>query len=237
MAAKIKTSSEKRKGGKSEVQATEKSSPSWPVRAPQQKRSEATLARILAAVNKLIASGAYEEATVSDIVRLAKCSVGSFYARFTDKDAALFALYDARCNKLEEIVLSVLESGKYGKQPLTRTLSTFVECVVDHTLENAGFIRAEGFLSSPKSSAPFWGRAQEMNKNIHAALAGLLDAERSEMTHKDPETAALITLSIVGGLPREAVKSGAALFEVSIEPSEDYKAEIRRAVLGYLGVK
>ncbi len=206
-----------------------------PVRAPQQNRSEQTFNRILKAVTKLVAKGAYDDATVSEITRQAKCSVGAFYGRFSDKDAALFAMYDARCEKLEAMILPIFEEGLAKRAPLAKTLSRFVDCLIDHTFANAAFIRAQGFLSSAKSSEPFWARAKEMNGAFYNALHQLLVEKKGEMSHSDPKTAALITLSIVGGLPRDAVKTGVRLVDPGIKSASAYKAEIRRVVLGYLG--
>lgn len=209
--------------------------PKSPVRAPQQNRSEQTFNRILKAVNKLAVDGAYDDATVSEIVRLAKCSVGAFYGRFRDKDAALFAMYDARCDKLEAMILPIFEKGLAKEAPLTKTISSFVDSIIDHTFANAAFIRAQGFLSSAKSSEPFWARAKKMNGAFYKALHALLIEKQREMTHPDPKLAALITLSIAGGLPREAVKTGARLVDPDIKSAAAYKSEIRRVVLGYLG--
>jgi AcrR family transcriptional regulator len=205
------------------------------VRAPKQTRSQQTYERILEVVSKLVHKNAYEDTTVNEIVRLAKCSVGAFYGRFTDKDAAMFALYDARCATLEERVSEILEQGKVSANPLAQTISDFVDCIIDHTFSNAAFIRAEQYLSSAKTAAPFWARAKKMNAGFLAALIGLLQQRSDEITHNNPKTAALITLSIVGGLPRDAVKTAPTLFDAPSQYVSDYKAEIRRIVLGYLG--
>jgi AcrR family transcriptional regulator len=58
-------------------------------RPPQQRRSAATLDRIVRAAEELLAERSFEEATVDDIVARAGSSKGSFYSRFADKEALL----------------------------------------------------------------------------------------------------------------------------------------------------
>jgi AcrR family transcriptional regulator len=206
------------------------------VRAPQQARSQQTYERILDVVGKLVLKNAYENATVSEIVRLAKCSVGAFYGRFSDKDAAMFALYNSRCAALENRVLAILEQGRVHANPLAQTMSDFVDCIIDHTFSNAAFLHAERYLASAKTAAPFWARRKDMNTKFLNALYDLLKERSGEFTHDNPKTAALITLSIVGGLPRDAINTAPKLIDAPSKHVKDYKAEIIRVVLGYLGV-
>ena len=210
--------------------------PGAPVRAPKQARSQKTFHRILQSVEKLVNDEAYEHATVSDIVRRAKCSVGAFYGRFADKDAALYALFDSRCEGLEKKVLALLKDGLAPQARLSETISQFSDCIIKHTFSNRAFIHAEQFLTSSRSSEPFWERARVMNAKFYDAFLNLLNNKRDEITHTNPESAALITLAIIGGLPRDAVKTGAKLMGAKSGLVKDFKAEIRRAVFGYLGI-
>ena len=80
------------------------------VNAPQQRRSAETQRRILDAVAAILAKGRYHDATVQEIVGLARCSVGAFYGRFKDKNAALYMFYDERCRELEKLSENRLNS-------------------------------------------------------------------------------------------------------------------------------
>ncbi len=205
------------------------------VNPPKQARSQQTYERILDVVDTLVRQNAYEDATVNEIVRLAKCSVGAFYGRFRDKDAAMFALFDARCTALEERVTMIFDNDRPSSKSLAQIISEFVDCVIDHTFSNAAFIRAERYLSSAKTATPFWARAKTMNMLFWDLLTRVLEKHRDEFTHDNPKTAALITLSIVGGLPRDAVKTAPMLVDTPSQYVKDYKSEITRAVIGYLG--
>ncbi len=66
-------------------------------RAPQQSRSRETLTRIVDAAEALFAERGYDGTTVNDIVGRAHCSVGSFYARFKDKESLFLHIHDQQC--------------------------------------------------------------------------------------------------------------------------------------------
>ena len=67
-------------------------------RAPVQDRSRQTLERIVRAVETMLETRSFDSIGVDDIARRARCSTGSFYARFPSKDSLLpyvYARYDA----------------------------------------------------------------------------------------------------------------------------------------------
>ena len=60
---------------------------------PKQKRSEATLNKIVAAMQTLVEEKYFEQITIAEIARESGMSVGTFYRRFENKEAALPVLY------------------------------------------------------------------------------------------------------------------------------------------------
>lgn len=62
------------------------------VTEPLQARSQETLTRLLDAADELLREQAFDDVTVADIVRRAERTVGSFYARFADKNALVRTL-------------------------------------------------------------------------------------------------------------------------------------------------
>lgn len=71
------------------------------VRAPLQDRSRKTFADILEATEALMNERSWVDITVGDIVTAANCTVGSFYARFDDKDAVLACLSEQLSEEVE----------------------------------------------------------------------------------------------------------------------------------------
>src|SRR5829696_642673 len=68
--------------------------PKTHVSEPLQDRSRRTLEKIGRATEELLATRAFEDISVADICRRARCAVGSFYARFQSKDDLLPYLYE-----------------------------------------------------------------------------------------------------------------------------------------------
>ncbi|MEM1434382.1 MAG: TetR/AcrR family transcriptional regulator [Pseudomonadota bacterium] len=64
------------------------------LKAPQQKRSEETLQRILEVCEQLIDQGRFEQASMQEIARDAGVSVGTLYKRFSAKAAIVDYLVD-----------------------------------------------------------------------------------------------------------------------------------------------
>jgi AcrR family transcriptional regulator len=75
------------------------------VRKPIQRRSRQTLERLLDAAERLLEDRTFHELSVADVVAEASSSVGSFYARFPEKEALRQAL-------LERYVHDMLEGGE-----------------------------------------------------------------------------------------------------------------------------
>ena len=206
------------------------------VNAPQQRRSAETQRRILDAVAAILAKGRYHDATVQEIVGLARCSVGAFYGRFKDKNAALYMFYDERCRELEELAEKRLHSEAGHAGTLVETIDAFVDIVVEQTMTNAPILRAGATLTPGKASEPFWARAKVMNSRFFQWMEDLLREHSIEHAHPNPRVAALYTIAIIGGLSRDAILIGARLVADKGD-LKTFKSELKRAIHGYLGLK
>jgi AcrR family transcriptional regulator len=82
------------------------------VRPTHQVRSQETLERILEAAEEIVAEKGFDNATVSEIVRRAKSSVGAMYARFNDKDSLLVCLHQRFCEQALATTQAALEDRK-----------------------------------------------------------------------------------------------------------------------------
>jgi|GEM_PF-1274684 len=74
------------------------------VRPPSQARSAETMERFVTATRELLEARCFEDITVADIVSRADRTVGSFYARFEDKDAVLRLLLDRIDARIRDLV-------------------------------------------------------------------------------------------------------------------------------------
>ena len=206
-----------------------------PIRPALQKRSLKTQQKILKVVEKLLQEGKFEQATVQDIVRQSRCSIGAFYGRFKDKNAALFSFYDAHCVQLESSTLVILDPTRSNEESLAQILSEFVETTVRHTLAHAEILKADTIKFSDEEGDPFLDRARKMNRQLHQALAAVLLARRDEFDHPDVRLGSMFVLGIVGGLTRDAITTGQKLMKTGVS-AEVLQRELSRTVLGYLGI-
>ena len=71
-------------------------------RPPSQARSVASTNRMLDAAESLFASGGAEAVTIEAVVRQAETSVGSFYARFINRDGLLAAMHSRFLENFEK---------------------------------------------------------------------------------------------------------------------------------------
>ncbi len=208
-----------------------------PVKRPQQARSKDTQSRILAAVEDMVVSGTYDQATVQEIVRLAKSSVGSFYARFRDKDAALYQFYDLRCAKFEQEMERVLNFEQAKALSFATVLDSFIDAVIGHTLKNAAILRAAAMAESfNRQGSPFLARAALMNKKVAALLAAIFEAKAKEYDHPDIRVAVTFVIAVSAGLTRDGILRGQYITPAKVNAGL-YSNEIKRMLRGYLLVK
>ncbi|WP_170235493.1 TetR/AcrR family transcriptional regulator [Verticiella sediminum] len=132
-----------------------------------QKRSQATLARILRAAHRLIAASELDAVSVADIVAAAKCSVGAFYTRFENKEALFLAVVD-----------DMLARGRrrldtaYARAADEDVIDTAVHEALEGCRVNAGILRSaiKLGLSEPRVWAPIRDYGQENAGRLYARL-------------------------------------------------------------------
>lgn len=75
---------------------------------PQQARSRASLEKVLAAAEHVLAHRGHEEFTIGAVAERAGLSVGAIYRRFAGKDQLLYAVKDQLLTRLETNVTEAL---------------------------------------------------------------------------------------------------------------------------------
>ena len=111
------------------------------VNAPKQARTEKRLREILQALENLLDGCAFDEITLPDIAKQAKCGIASIYARFKDKRSILVALHESiQERQIEEINESITLERH---ENLSFDESTFLICQHLNTyyLENGNRLR------------------------------------------------------------------------------------------------
>jgi AcrR family transcriptional regulator len=205
-----------------------------PVVAPKQERSARSMERILAATEKLLETRSFEEISVTEIVRKAHSSVGSFYARFADKEALLPALHERQGLRLARERTRFLESADWSQLDLRQIAERLVREMAVGLRSQQGLMRAIGLYARTRSGPrPTRARASRV-RTLEAAHALLL-ARRDEINHPDPELAVRIGLFMVGAACREKILFGGASHAAATEVSDQKLiAELTHALVAYL---
>lgn len=195
-------------------------------RPPQQARSRRTLQRILDAARQILEVDGVEALTVQAVVRRARASVGSFYARFSGKEELL--------DHLESMVWSEVEAGWEAAVAadvgevgtLEGTVDTLVGAMIDSA--RAGGAARSRLRARPGGSShetTFAGRVQSDARR-------LLLTHRRRLAHPRPELAVGVAVTAVRGAVR-AIEEGSAAFPAP--PEADLRRELSRLLLAYLG--
>ena len=207
------------------------------LRTPKQKRSEATLNRLVDATRRLLTEKPFDDITINEIVLEAGASVGAFYARFGDKEALLEHLREAAARDADEEVQRTLAARDWESAPLETVAREVVRGLVQQHRAHTGTLRALASrrISARSSGAPVGSIAVQTPR-----LVDLIKQRRAEITHPNPDVAVHLGLSMVTSAVRDRI-----LFpELSSVPSVPspvtdavFVEELTRAFLGFLGVK
>jgi AcrR family transcriptional regulator len=204
------------------------------VQPAKQDRSRETQDRILRAAQKLLRRELFESISVRRIIGEAETSIGSFYARFRDKDALLPVLHDQYEVQLRESLIRLQESTAKA-----RSLDAVAEQIVEHFVELYGTIpnlsRAlfEYATRSPQATESKQ-LAQRRSKQYSFLYESLL-AFRSEITHSDPPRGVELAVYFMVVACRNRLLYPLAPQTRTLKISQaELKQELVRLLTGYL---
>lgn len=204
------------------------------VQPPLQDRSRRTLDRIAAAVEALLATRAFDDVSVADIVAHARCSTSSFYARFRSKDDVLpylYARYDADLRPRAEARVAATDLAALS-------LRESVQLVVDHTVdmyaERRHLLRAVALYARTHPRA-IGDDVRDARRAVTDLPARILARFAAEIAHDDPAEAARTGFFMVAAVAREKVLFGEAPHAAATPLSNDrLKRELGRMLFAYL---
>ena len=204
------------------------------VRPPQQARSEESLERILDAAEETIAEKGFEQATVAEITRRAKSSVGAFYGRFHEKNGLLGCLHDRFMAEAIATSDAVLEPGRWAGASIAGILQETLPFLVDVYRQRRSLFRA--FTIRASVDADFARRFEGLNDHLFAAMRNLLLERVSEIDHPSPADAIDIGFQMVlSTLDQAVLFDGMENRGITLDDPR-LAGELVRMYLGYLRV-
>jgi len=152
--------------------------------SPRQDRGQQTAERILTATEQLMAKRPFREISVAQIVRKAKASQSSFYARFSDKDALLGFIYERHNASQNEMIDELLALDRWRNVPLAKTIRETFPVIVESYRKSQGLVRA--FLDLASSDERFRRTWAETGDYVVVRVKEIVLARPFEVEHPDP---------------------------------------------------
>jgi AcrR family transcriptional regulator len=150
-----------------------------------QERSQQSLDRMLDATEQLIRDHGADALTVAQVVKQAQASVGSFYARFEDKDALIRVVQDRVLTRLEQL-LETRAPKAWSAPTIDECVMRFVTTMARDT-ENGPLFHA--FLAQSTNDAVMRERGRRFGRKVAELFRGALFVHRNEIKHPRPDVA------------------------------------------------
>jgi len=112
-----------------------------PVSQGRQHRSRRTLEKLLDTAEELLAEKTFEEIRIQEIVERAGSSIGSFYARFSDKEALRLCLIGRYHDDMIETARDALAPERWEGVEFAERANAFVRGVVELCRRRYGLMR------------------------------------------------------------------------------------------------
>jgi AcrR family transcriptional regulator len=200
---------------------------------PQQSRSERTQERLLRAAEKLILEKGLADASVPEIARRARSSIGGFYARFPDKDALLRALEERFFAEMLERVAKLADAGRWADATIPTIVRACADELVTVFRERRNLIAA--FLHRATRDPEMLAEALRFRAQTAERIARLLLPRRGELRHPEPRLAIDLGVQFAFALMLQLVVVGDVRAGGRVLSDRELQAEIERNFLAYLG--
>jgi len=205
------------------------------INAPRQERSQKTLEKLLDAAESLIREGGLEAVTVPAVVAKGDSSVGSFYARFPDKNALLETLHERACNQ----TIWTAEHALDPKLWVGRSLEEIVEAMVSFAVRTFGSRRSvmTAFHRALGHDRAYAERRARNGVELARLATRLFESHRVRIRHPDFEGSVAMALRVLTAtLEQRNGFAASGIVEVDVS-DEVLERELARLVLSYLDVR
>ena len=190
------------------------------------------MARIVEAADALFAERGYDGASVNDIVARAGCSIGTLYARFTDKESLFLHLHAHHCR----LMIDNIDALVHDPAMVEANLPTLVRGIIDAQYRFADKRRAitRVFIQRSGQDAAFHAGYAAAWSEVAGRLRALLLSRRDDIGHPDPAGAtAFVVQMLHASWANDVLHHG--MPEITGSPKGPRaRRELVRACLAYL---
>ncbi|MCA9620818.1 MAG: TetR/AcrR family transcriptional regulator [Myxococcales bacterium] len=204
------------------------------IKPPLQARSQKTMERLLDAAEALIAEGGIEQVTVAEVARRAGSSVGSFYARFSDKEALVRTVLERFGSQALATAAAVLEPSRWHGVAVEDALLAMMRFMLQIVRERRSLIVAS--LVRAAHDDEVYALGQALQEHIATHLHGLLLDRGHQVTHPEPEKAIGVAVwMVLSAMETHALHQPRPDDPKALDDAE-LAAEMTRMVIRYVGI-
>ncbi|HTO06326.1 MAG TPA: helix-turn-helix domain-containing protein [Myxococcota bacterium] len=200
----------------------------------KQARSEETARRILDAAQATIEREGLASLSIPEVVRRARSSTGSFYARFKDKNALLAALEERFFADMHRVLDELADPARWSGRPTRELIEACNREMLRRLRQHARLVCAFVFRSAHQASLAT--RVQRFHERLTDRMRALFLARRAEMTHPEPELAVALALEFAFAFIQARVLFAAQEGAVAALDDDRLAAELTRMFLAYAGI-
>jgi AcrR family transcriptional regulator len=163
------------------------------VHPPQQARSRASLQKILAAAELVLAADGTDDFTMATVAERAGVSVGAVYRRFTGKEQLLAAVKDRLLNQLESEIAEALAASQAR---LADVIDAFTKALVEGLSAGSQVFPA---LLSPDRSTEASIRGRQALATVQRLFLDAAARHIAEVRRSNPMTALVMAERTITG--------------------------------------
>ncbi len=163
-------------------------------KAPKQKRSEETRAKLIASGRELFSRDGFHSTSSKKIARHAGVSVGSFYNHFEDKRTLLIEIHRLHARKVHDMIGDALTREELGE--LSPQGSNLGRTIVEKSLELHDFSpELHREITALAYSDPEFSRMSRLEEErVVEVMVGLFERHRDQLRVDDIEAAARVVV-------------------------------------------
>ncbi|MEL7011774.1 MAG: TetR/AcrR family transcriptional regulator [Pseudomonadota bacterium] len=200
------------------------------VKPASQRRSLQKRDAMLKAGLDLLRDTEFEQLSIQQITAEARCSVGSFYERFEDKDSFLLALQKQVYHRQIEDARARLAPADWARVPTHEAIAAAVTVVSDSFRGDAeGLLRAAMVRSAAKPHV--WGPSRASSKDMSDVLKAVLV---DRLDGPDPEGRVDVAIQLLNGILLNMILRDPGPLRLSDPKTDRTLTDITVSVLGPL---
>ena len=170
---------------------------------PQQARSIESTNRMLDAAERLMREGGPRAITIEAVIERSETSMGSFYARFENREGLFQALHERFLNYVIEDDLFQQLEGAIAQPDLASAVHTFISRL--YVMQQKHRDAAAFFMIFNNSDSIMREQGAEISRAFAELLHRLVKAHSAEVSHKNLRVASDFATMLIAGIALEGL--------------------------------